>query len=154
MGDKQVPALSEIRDAFLERWDEIQIGIPPADLDEFFGQSRDDVAMQFEGLATRILAVLLEETGVYRAAVTECLGIMTENIAQIAESAGVACPDLSVEFAHWQSGEGLGDRLTWDAEYLEIPPLDEIATSEPHRPPPFSDPEFTAQLLRPFDKPN
>lgn len=56
-----------------------------------------------------------------------------QEIAWIAQTAGPPPAQLAVEFADAARNNALGDKLTWDAEFVERPPVDQIPDFEPAR---------------------
>ena len=86
---KSVPSAHDIRNALLERWDEIQSGSNAQDLEDFFRLPRDEAAKQLDGLAGPIRMVLQEDQRLFQVTVLELLEELTKKI-----STDVAVPTL------------------------------------------------------------
>ena len=83
--DKSMPSTGPIRDALLERWDEIRRERPEQDLVAFFQLDRDDATSQLNDLAAQIRNVLKEDPSLFQVTVVELLENLTDKIDLIAE---------------------------------------------------------------------
>ena len=81
--NKRIPSADAIRDALLQRWDEIRAERPAEDLDEFFRLSRDEATAQFDGLAARIRLVLQEDERLFQVTTVELLEALSEQVGDL-----------------------------------------------------------------------